>query len=288
MKNTLICLLLGLCSVVQAIQAKDVKGTVVAKADGQPVVGAEVMVKGTEIMTRTDVDGKFILTDIPDDAKKIKIHSMGMEWLTVNIPDEGEIFVELKHEERKVTVFVTAGINATNPKSTDEGFAKATGEIGYQVGFGVSIALSRLISLSPSINLNRLNSTWEMRDNEGQYMTLKTTPTYLTIPVMLDFKIWGSNNFKTMMSVGPYVGLGLQGKCKIDDMEMDLFKEIEGTGESLFKKVDAGLALGVGFIYKHLYLGGNLQWAATPFYTDEQHDVDFNNLTTTISVGYYF
>ncbi|WP_297273511.1 outer membrane beta-barrel protein [uncultured Bacteroides sp.] len=288
MKNTLICLLLGLCSVVQAIQAKDVKGTVVAKADGQPIVGAEVMVKGTEIMTHTDVDGKFILTDIPDDAKKIKIHSMGMEWLTVSIPDEGEIQVELKPEERKVTVFVTAGITFANPKSTDEGFAKASGEIGYQAGFGVSIALSRLISLSPSINLSRQNATWKARDENGEYVEMKMTPTYLTIPVMVDFKLWGSNNFKTMMRVGPYVGVGLQGKCKMDDMELDLFKKMEGTGESLFKKVDAGLALGCGYIYKHLYLGGNLQWAVTPFYTDEQHDVDFNNLTTTISLGYYF
>lgn len=271
-----------------ALQAKDVKGTVVAQSDGQPIVGAEVMVKGTEISTRTDVDGRFLLTDVPDDAKKIRIHFMGMEWRTVSIPDEGEIFVKLQREERKLTVFVTAGVTATNPKSTNEGFAKATGEIGYQAGFGVSIALSRLISLSPSINFSRQNSIWEMRDDNGEFVKMKTTPTYLTIPVMLDFKIWGSNNFRTMMSVGPYVGLGLQGKCQIDDIELDLFKEIEGTGESLFKKVDAGLALGVGFIYKHLYLGGNLQWAVTPFYTDKQRDIDLNNLTTTISLGYYF
>lgn len=271
-----------------ALQAKNVKGTVVAQADGQPIVGAEVIVKGTEISTLTDVDGRFLLTDVPDDAKKIRIHFMGMEWRTVSIPDEGEIFVKLQREERKVTVFVTAGVTAANPKSTDEGFAKASGEIGYQTGFGVSIALSRLISLSPSINFSRQNSTWKMRDENGEFVEMKTTPTYLTIPVLVDFKIWGSNNFKTLMRVGPYVGLGLQGKCKIGDIEQDLFKKIEGTDESLFKKVDAGLSLGVGFIYKHLFLGADIQWAATPFYTDKQRDVDLNNLTTTISLGYYF
>ncbi len=91
-----------------------------------------------------------------------------------------------------------------------------------------------------------------------------------------------------MMRVGPYVGVGLQGKCKTDDMEVDLFKKIEGADKSLYKKVDAGLILGVGFVYKQLFFGADLQWAATPFYTDEQRDVDLNNLTTTISVGYYF
>ena len=95
MKNTLICLLLGLCSIGQVLQAKDVRGKVIAQSDKQPIVGAEVKVKGTEITTLTDVDGQFVLTDVPDDAKKIQIHFMGMEWRTVSIPKEGEIFVEL-------------------------------------------------------------------------------------------------------------------------------------------------------------------------------------------------
>lgn len=288
MKNTLICLLLGLCSIAQVLQAKDVRGKVIAYSDKQPIVGAEVKVKGTEITTLTDVDGQFVLNDVPDDAKKILIHFMGMEWRTVSIPKEGEIFVELQPEERRTTLFITAGITCANPKSTDEGFAKASGEIGYQAGFGVSIALSRLISLSPSINLSRQNATWKARDENGEYVEMKMTPTYLTIPVMVDFKLWGSNNFKTMMRVGPYVGVGLQGKCKTDDMEVDLFKKIEGADKSLYKKVDAGLALGVGFVYKHLFFGADLQWAATPFYTDEQRDVDLNNLATVISLGYYF
>lgn len=58
--------------------AKDVKGTVIAQKDGQPVMGAEVIVKGTEISTVTDVDGRFILEDVPDDAKKIQIISIGL------------------------------------------------------------------------------------------------------------------------------------------------------------------------------------------------------------------
>ena len=167
----------------------------IAQSDKQRIVGAEVKVKGTEITTLTEVDGQFVLTDVPDDAKKIQIHFMGMEWRTVSIPKEGEIFVELQPEERRTTFFITAGITCANPKSTDEGFAKASSEIGYQAGFGVSIALSRLISLSPSINLSRQNATWKARDENGEYVEMKMTPTYLTIPVMVDFKLWGSNNF---------------------------------------------------------------------------------------------
>ena len=43
----------------------------IAQSDKQRIVGAEVKVKGTEITTLTEVDGQFVLTDVPDDAKKI-------------------------------------------------------------------------------------------------------------------------------------------------------------------------------------------------------------------------
>lgn len=36
---------------------------------------------------------------------------------------------------------------------------------------------------------------WKARDENGEYVEMKMTPTYLTIPVMVDFKLWGSNNF---------------------------------------------------------------------------------------------
>lgn len=288
MKRCFIALVACFFCTCLALQAKDVKGTVVAQSDGQPIVGAEVTVKGTAIATLTDVDGRFVLTDVPDDAKKIRIHFMGMEWRTVSIPKEGEIFVELQREERKVTLSVTAGATFASPKSTNEGLAKASGKIGYQAGFGVSIALSHLISLSPSINLSRQNSTWETRDENGEFVEMKTTPTYLTIPVLVDFKIWGSNNFKTLLRVGPYVGFGLDGKCKTGDMEQDLFEKIEGIDESLYKKVDAGLALGIGFVYKHLFLEADVQWGVTPFYSNKETDLDLNNFTSCFSVGYYF
>ena len=39
-----------------------VKGTVVSEEDGEPVVGATILVVGTQTGTVTDVDGKFSLT----------------------------------------------------------------------------------------------------------------------------------------------------------------------------------------------------------------------------------
>lgn len=78
MRRWFILLAASLLSTNLMMLAKDVKGTVIAQKDGQPVMGAEVIVKGTEISTVTDVDGRFILEDVPDDAKKIQIIYIGV------------------------------------------------------------------------------------------------------------------------------------------------------------------------------------------------------------------
>lgn len=49
MRRWFILLAASLLSTNLTMLAKDVKGTVIAQKDGQPVMGAEVIVKGTEI-----------------------------------------------------------------------------------------------------------------------------------------------------------------------------------------------------------------------------------------------
>ena len=46
-------------------QAKSITGTVVS-TDGDPVIGATVMVDGSSIGASTDADGKFSITGIPE------------------------------------------------------------------------------------------------------------------------------------------------------------------------------------------------------------------------------
>ena len=55
--------LMVVCSTVAMAQSK-VTGTV-TDAQGEPVIGASVMVKGTTTGTVTDLDGKFTLQGVP-------------------------------------------------------------------------------------------------------------------------------------------------------------------------------------------------------------------------------
>ncbi len=60
-------------------------GTVISGEDGQPIIGASVMVQGSKTGTVTDVDGKFTIA-VPA-GQKLVISYVGMETITVTPKD---------------------------------------------------------------------------------------------------------------------------------------------------------------------------------------------------------
>ncbi len=59
-------------------QDKAIHGVVISGDDNEPVVGATIMVTGTNLGTTTDVDGKFRIKNVPANAKTIKVSYVGM------------------------------------------------------------------------------------------------------------------------------------------------------------------------------------------------------------------
>ena len=74
----LACLFLSLG---MALAQTKVTGTVISQDDGQPIIGASVVVQGTKTGVVTDVNGKFTL-NVPA-GKKITVSYIGMESQTV-------------------------------------------------------------------------------------------------------------------------------------------------------------------------------------------------------------
>ena len=70
MKHKLTLVLLSFFLGVQCMVAQQMKvtGVVINEDDGEPVIGASIVVKGTTIGTITDLDGKFEL-ETQKDAK---------------------------------------------------------------------------------------------------------------------------------------------------------------------------------------------------------------------------
>ncbi|MDE6119720.1 MAG: carboxypeptidase-like regulatory domain-containing protein, partial [Muribaculaceae bacterium] len=67
-----------------AQQQKTVTGTVISGQDHEPLVGATVIVVGTQTGAATDVDGRFSF-EVPASAKELKVSYVGFETRTVAI-----------------------------------------------------------------------------------------------------------------------------------------------------------------------------------------------------------
>lgn len=69
----------------QKVKTKQITG-VIKDDKGEPIIGASVMVKGTSVGTITDLDGNFMLTDVPEDAQ-LNISYIGYKTLTYKASD---------------------------------------------------------------------------------------------------------------------------------------------------------------------------------------------------------
>ncbi|MDE5846987.1 MAG: SusC/RagA family TonB-linked outer membrane protein, partial [Muribaculaceae bacterium] len=88
--------LLSLMAVLTAVIAsalgqRTASGYVYSVSDDQPVIGATVLVKGTTVGTSTDLDGNFILNNIPANATKLVISYVGMHTQEVAIGEDLKI-----------------------------------------------------------------------------------------------------------------------------------------------------------------------------------------------------
>ncbi len=75
-------------------QNRSIHGIVISGDENDPIVGATVMVTGTNLGTTTDIDGKFTINNVPASAKTLKVSYVGMTSQEVPITN-GEIKIVL-------------------------------------------------------------------------------------------------------------------------------------------------------------------------------------------------
>ena len=88
-------------------QTQKVTGTVISDDDKQPVVGASIVVKGTNLGTITDIDGHFTLLNVPNSAKILQISYIGMK--TESVPVQPTVRVILKSDTQLMDEVVVVG-----------------------------------------------------------------------------------------------------------------------------------------------------------------------------------
>ena len=106
LRYLLACLLLVGVGLVNA-QTKSISGNIFSSDDGQPVIGATVMVKGTTVGTITDTDGKFKI-NVPANAKNLVISYVGMK--TIDVEAKNNMTIKLESDARQMDEVVVTAI----------------------------------------------------------------------------------------------------------------------------------------------------------------------------------
>lgn len=88
-------------------QGKTVKGVIKDK-EGEPLIGASVVLKGTTTGTSTDVDGHFILNNIPEDGILIFSY-IGYDSQEIPVKDQSEFNVVLRENATMIDEIVVVG-----------------------------------------------------------------------------------------------------------------------------------------------------------------------------------
>ena len=134
----LACLFVGIGLVTA--QTKRVTGVVISDEDGQPVIGASVLVKGTQIGTITGVDGDFTIPNVPSSANTLQVSYIGMETQEVAIQPRMRIVMRTNAEVLDEVMVVAFG---TAKKSAFTGSAAVvnTEELSKRVTTNVTDAL---------------------------------------------------------------------------------------------------------------------------------------------------
>lgn len=109
----------------QQVKTKNVSGVIV-DANGEPVIGASVLVKGTTNGTITDMDGKFTINDVPENST-LDISYIGYKTMTLKATDKNLSRLVL-HEDTEVldeVVVVGYGVQRKRDVSTAVSSVKA-------------------------------------------------------------------------------------------------------------------------------------------------------------------
>ena len=112
-------------SVYETLQSKTVTGVVVDAA-GVPVIGANVIVKGTTVGTITDFDGNYSL-EVPENAV-LQISYIGYLTEEVTVGNKSSINVTLKEDSQALDELVVVGYGTMRKSDVTGSIATAKGE----------------------------------------------------------------------------------------------------------------------------------------------------------------
>lgn len=92
-------------------QTSSVQGIVLTEKDGEPVIGASVLVKGTLLGTITDIDGTFKISNLPASASTLIVSFVGLTTQEISLKKAHRIYMKSNAHLLDEVVVTALGIS---------------------------------------------------------------------------------------------------------------------------------------------------------------------------------
>ena len=203
---------------------------------------------------------------------------------------------------QRSSVILRGGLNLANVSIADNGRVDdAKSLASFQAGFIGDISLNQFISLQPGLLVSGKGSkTQSGETTENNYFKATTNPIYLEIPLNLVFKFGASDGPNFFAGAGPYLGIGIAGKNKVegkflgasfsnesdivwsDDDPTTLDYE-EGAGFNIMKRFDYGLNGTAGIDLRKAVISVNYGLGLAKLQSGTESSDDDNNKHRVVS-----
>ena len=161
---------------------------------------------------------------------------------------------------QKASAIIKAGLNLANVSVNKDGDVDDSKTLtSFHVGLTGDIALTSFLSFQPGILFTGKGAKTEVgNSSDATYYKAVSNPYYIEVPVNMVFKVPMSKEAKFFVGAGPYLGIGVAGKNKVEgkylgvafDSESDIdfsnddpttLNFEEGAGFGIMRRFDYGL-----------------------------------------------
>ncbi len=208
-------------------------------------------------------------------------------------------FFSTEKSDQPISFGVRAGLNF-NYLNADEGETDA--QVGLRLGVVADIPIFESLYFEPGLYFSTRPSKSSVSEDGYKYEE-KYTPSYLELPLLLQYRYNFTDDWGVRVNFGPYFAYGLGGKCKEswsgESDSYKLFKKYKEDGDTYtpMKRFDFGLVLGAEAAYRQFTFGINAQFGLANInkdafgYEDDNgnwHKASIKNSGVYIQLGYNF
>lgn len=184
---------MGICCIFA--QNRTITGVVISEEDGQPVIGASVVIPGSSIGTVTNIDGEFTLPNVPASATVLQFSYIGLQ--TVELPITENMQVILKTDEEMLEEVVVLGYGTAKKLGSVVGSVSTVGaaKLKNQPTSNFSDALQgQVAGLSVLSSSGEPSSTAAIRLRGVNSITAGNTPLFILDGAPVQAVVFNSMN----------------------------------------------------------------------------------------------